>query len=121
MYTLEDDQETSSRLRKRDFASAATASPGADASGAGAKPAHAHQRPSLSEQVSGSFKKLTTPAQSQAGGRGVALAALTMACVGVFITALDQNVVVTALPQIVNDLQKPITQLDIAAWFLFPR
>src|SRR6266567_4089748 len=118
MYTLEDDQETSSRLRKRDFASAATASPGADASGAGAKPAHAHQRPSLSEQVTGSFEKLTTPAQAQAGGRGVALAALTMACVGVFITALDQTVVVTALPQIVTDLQIPITQLDHAAWII---
>jgi len=118
MYTLEDDQETSSRLRKRDFASAATAPPGADASGAGAKPAHAHQRPSLSEQVTGSFKKLTTPAQAQAGGRGVALAALTMACVGVFITALDQTVVVTALPQIVTDLQIPITQLDHAAWII---
>src|SRR6266566_956019 len=118
MYTLEDDQETSSRLRKRDFASAATASPGADASGAGAKATHAHQRPSLSEQVSGSFKKLTTPAQSQAGGRGVALAALTMACVGVFFTALDQTVVVTALPQIITDLQIPITQLDHAAWIV---
>jgi len=118
MYTLEDDQETSTRLRKRDFASAAAAPPGADASGAGAKPAHAHQRPSLSEQVTGSFKKLTTPAQAQAGGRGVALAALTMACVGVFITALDQTVVVTALPQIVTDLQIPITQLDHAAWIV---
>jgi EmrB/QacA subfamily drug resistance transporter len=118
MYTLEDDQETSSRLRKRDFASAATAPPGADTASAGTKPAHAHQRPSLSEQVTGSFKKLTTPAQAQAGGRGVALAALTMACVGVFFTALDQTVVVTALPQIVTDLQIPITQLDHAAWIV---
>jgi EmrB/QacA subfamily drug resistance transporter len=111
MYTLEDDQETSSRLRKRDFASATTA-PG------GAKPTHTHHRPSLSEQVTGSFKKLTTPAQSQAGRRGVALAALTMACVGVFFTALDQTVVVTALPQIITDLQIPITQLDHAAWIV---
>jgi EmrB/QacA subfamily drug resistance transporter len=111
MYTLEDDQETSSRLRKRDFASATTA-PG------GAKPTHTHQRPSLSEQVTGSFKKLTTPSQSQAGRRGVALAALTMACVGVFFTALDQTVVVTALPQIITDLQIPITQLDHAAWIV---
>ena len=118
MYTLEDDQETSSRLRKRDVASAVTVPPGAGASGAGTKPAYAQQRPSLSEQVSGSFKKLTTPAQAQAGGRGVALAALTMACIGVFFTALDQTVVVTALPQIVTDLQIPITQLDHAAWII---
>src|SRR6266487_3543389 len=118
MYTLEDDQETSSRLRKRDFAGAATSPRGADTASTGTKATHAHQRPSLSEQVSGSFKKLTTPAQSQAGGRGVALAALTMACVGVFFTALDQTVVVTALPQIITDLQIPITQLDHAAWIV---
>src|SRR6266699_2124366 len=118
MYTLEDDQETSSRLRKRDFAGAATSPRGADTASTGSKPAHAHQRPSVIEQVTGSFKKLTTPAQAQAGGRGVALAALTMACVGVFITALDQTVVVTALPQIVTDLQIPITQLDHAAWII---
>jgi len=118
MYTLEDDQETSSHLRKRDFAGTATAPGGADTASTGTKVTHTHQRPSLSEQVSGSFKKLTTPAQSQTGRRGVALAALTMACVGVFFTALDQTVVVTALPQIITDLQIPITQLDHAAWIV---
>src|SRR5215472_5685221 len=118
MYTLEDDQETSSHLRKRDFAGTATAPGGADTASTGTKVTHTHQRPSLSEQVSGSFKKLTTPAQSQTGRQGIALAALTMVCVGVFFTALDQTVVVTALPQIITDLQIPITQLDHAAWII---
>lgn len=111
MYTLEDDQETSSRLRKRDFASPAMAPPG-DTSDS------ANQRPSLSEQMTDSFKKLTTPTQSPAGGQGVALAALTIACISVFFTALDQTVVVTALPQIITDLQVPIIQLDHASWII---
>jgi MFS family permease len=115
MYTLEDDQETSSRLRKRDFASAAMAPPGVSDT---SDPAPTHQRPSLSEQVTDSFKKLTTPTQSPTGGQGVALAALTIACIGVFFTALDQTVVVTALPQIITDLQVPITQLDHASWII---
>ena len=46
----------------------------------------------------------------------VALAALTMACIGVFFTAMDQTVVVTALPPIVTDLNIGATKLDHAAW-----
>src|ERR1700731_818011 len=37
-----------------------------------------------------------------------ALLALLAACAAVFLTALDQTVVVTALPQIITDLQIPI-------------
>nr|BBH90303.1 hypothetical protein KTC_50540 [Thermosporothrix sp. COM3] len=47
-----------------------------------------------------------------------ALAALTVACIGVFFTALDQTVVVTALPQIIVDLNIPITRLDNASWIV---
>src|SRR5205807_1191202 len=50
----------------------------------------------------------------------VALAALIIACIGVFITALDQTVVVTALPKIIADpgINIPFTQLDHAAWII---
>jgi EmrB/QacA subfamily drug resistance transporter len=47
-----------------------------------------------------------------------AIAALTVACVGVFFTALDQTVVVTALPSMFPDLQLSFTQLDRAAWIV---
>jgi EmrB/QacA subfamily drug resistance transporter len=36
--------------------------------------------------------------------------------VGVFLTALDQTMVVTVLPSILRDLRIPITRLDDAAW-----
>lgn len=44
--------------------------------------------------------------------------AILVACVAVFLTALDQTVVVTALPQIIQDLQIPPFQLDHAAWII---
>src|SRR5215472_15928991 len=44
--------------------------------------------------------------------------AIFVACVAVFLTALDQTVVVTALPQIIQDLQIPPFQLDHAAWIV---
>ena len=37
---------------------------------------------------------------------------------GVFITALDQTVVVTALPSVMLDLKVPIAELDRAAWII---
>src|SRR3989442_6024403 len=127
MYTLEDDQASSSHLRKRDFADAQSWSPRqgdhaptalAASDNTGTPSA---QRPSLQMQVTDSFKKLknlTTPTQTTTGGQGIALAALTIACIGVFFTALDQTVVVTALPQIITDLQIPIIQLDHASWII---
>ncbi|TMC20468.1 MAG: MFS transporter, partial [Chloroflexi bacterium] len=68
--------------------------------------------------ISSALKQLTTFGQTRTAHQQTALAALTVACIGVFITALDQTVVVTALPQIISDLQIPITQLDHASWII---
>ncbi|HEX4715460.1 MAG TPA: MFS transporter, partial [Ktedonobacteraceae bacterium] len=57
----------------------------------------------------------TTPGKS---GGSLALLAMVAACGAVFLTALDQTVVVTALPNIINDLQVPLQQLDRAAWII---
>lgn len=45
-------------------------------------------------------------------------AILTIAGLGAFITALDQTVVVTALPSVMLDLKIPITQLDRVSWII---
>src|SRR5438876_9658098 len=50
--------------------------------------------------------------------KNMAMLAIFAACAAVFLTALDQTVVVTALPQIILDLQIPVTQLDRAAWII---
>jgi MFS transporter, DHA2 family, triacylglyceride efflux pump len=50
--------------------------------------------------------------------RKIALPAILAACSAVFLTALDQTVVVTALPKIITDLQIPTEQLDRAAWIV---
>src|SRR5215471_14161877 len=50
--------------------------------------------------------------------RRAALLAVLVASAAVFLTALDQTVVVTALPQIIVDLQIPINELDRAAWII---
>ncbi|HEY5004096.1 MAG TPA: MFS transporter, partial [Ktedonobacteraceae bacterium] len=109
MYTLEDDQETSSRLNKKEF-STQDGSEGAInlAPTVGA----------INLAPTGSFKQLTTPGKGNLGDQKFALAALTIACIAVFFTALDQTVVVTALPQIITDLHIPITRLDHAAWII---
>ena len=39
-------------------------------------------------------------------------------CLGVFSTALDQTVVVAALPSVMVDLEIPLTDLDRAAWIV---
>ncbi len=68
------------------------------------------------KQNTNAFQQLTTPAKT--GSQKAALAALTLACIAVFFTTLDQTVVVTALPQIITDLHVPIIQLDHAAWIV---
>ncbi|MBV9713626.1 MAG: MFS transporter, partial [Ktedonobacteraceae bacterium] len=124
MYTLEDDQETSSRLNKKEFptqnlqADTPDASVQQNASAQPALPDSTGKHHFSPQQVTGSFKQLTTPGKGNAGNQKVALAALTIACIGVFFTALDQTVVVTALPQIITDLHIPITRLDHAAWII---
>lgn len=54
---------------------------------------------------------------SRSYGRNAAMLAMVAACVAVFLTALDQTVVVTALPQITQDLGISL-QLDRAAWVI---
>src|SRR5437588_6491130 len=44
--------------------------------------------------------------------------AMLVACSAVFLTALDQTVVVTALPKIIVDLSIAPEQLDRAAWMV---
>ncbi|HEY0752759.1 MAG TPA: MFS transporter [Ktedonobacteraceae bacterium] len=65
--------------------------------------------------------KVLTPAAAKArppAGSSNALLAMIVACCAVFLTALDQTVVVTALPSITVDLQIPLQQLDRAAWII---
>ncbi len=50
--------------------------------------------------------------------QNTALLAMLAACSAVFLTALDQTVVVTALPKIITDLQITPEQLDRAAWIV---
>ena len=61
--------------------------------------------------MSGFRNRLTTLASSESVVLGVI-------CLGVFSTALDQTVVVAALPGVMVDLQIPLTELDRAAWIV---
>lgn len=128
MYTLEDDQETSARLRKRDF-QAALAAPASDVQAAQtaevAEPAFeptAPAHPSRREHITSSFKKLATPGTTPASRseKRLAVAALLVACASVFVTSMDETVVVTALPKIIADpgINISIGQLDHAAWIV---
>src|ERR1700730_3159941 len=60
----------------------------------------------------------TASAEPSRKNSSMGLLALLAACSAVFLTALDQTVVVTALPNIINDLQVPLQQLDRAAWII---
>ena len=46
------------------------------------------------------------------------LSVLIIVCLGVFVAALDQTVVVTALPSVMLDLGIPLTELDHASWII---
>ena len=54
------------------------------------------------------------------GERGAppAVLVLTIVGLGAFVTALDQTVVVTALPSVMLDLKIPFTQLDRVSWVI---
>lgn len=43
---------------------------------------------------------------------------LAVICVGIFLAALDQTVIVTVLPKVINDLGIPINNLDQAGWIV---
>src|SRR6266581_3556835 len=124
MYTLEDDQETSASLHKRDVAdmSAVPEGQGSGVVNERTPDSSSSTHHSIPEQITNSLKKLTSPNQhvTNKRERRIALAALIIACIGVFITALDQTVVVTALPKIIADpgINIPFTQLDHAAWII---
>lgn len=134
MYTLENDEETSARLRKGDFANAPDASAAAGQAGTGAMataggpPPGAPTQHTASftrlfspQQITSSIKKLGTPGSSVSlSDKRRAVAALIVACVGVFFTAMDQTVVVTVLPKIIADpgINIPFTHLDHAAWII---
>lgn len=51
-------------------------------------------------------------------GTGTTRVALVFVCLAVFLTALDQTVVVTALVNMITDLGVPTTALDRAAWIV---
>ena len=59
-------------------------------------------------------------AESETSSRGVrsTWAILTITGLGAFIAALDQTVVVTALPSVMLDLKIPITELDRVSWII---
>src|SRR5262249_47791414 len=50
--------------------------------------------------------------------RGTLTKALVVLCLGVFLTALDQTVVVTALPSMLLELRVPTTRLAEASWIV---
>ena len=56
--------------------------------------------------------------RSNSWRNNTAFLAMLAACSVVFLTALDQTVVVTALPKIIIDLSITVQQLDRAAWIV---
>ncbi len=127
MYTLEDDGETSSRYKYDMVDSSVPTDPNADKT-VTETPDDEPGQPGQPDQTD---QPTTTPAATQTKSitnvlhnkpdttdPRAALTALTIACIAVFFTALDQTVVVTALPQVISDLQIPFTQLDHAAWII---
>ncbi|HEX8221959.1 MAG TPA: MFS transporter, partial [Chloroflexia bacterium] len=66
---------------------------------------HAHSGLGTQDSALGARRSALSP------GRHITIAAL-----GIFLAALDQTVIVTALWPISTDLQIPVTELDRAAW-----
>ena len=61
--------------------------------------------------MKGVRQRFTSIASSESG-------VLAIICLGVFSTALDQTVVVAALPGVMVDLEIPLTDLDRASWIV---
>jgi len=124
MYTLEDDHETSASLRKRDFHDSPHAAPASVQADEAAPAVLAPGVPAVASRparITKSFKKFAAPDKSASPAeRRLAIAALIVACASVFVTSMDETVVVTALPKIIADpgINIPITQLDHAAWII---
>ncbi|HLZ59164.1 MAG TPA: MFS transporter, partial [Ktedonosporobacter sp.] len=117
MSPLEDNRETPSHKRN------SSASPAGNARRTGGiapktklKPQSEYSRGDPLRSPGG--VTILTPGTADPHDKRAALLALAIACIAVFFTALDQTVVVTALPQIINDLQVPITQIDHASWII---
>lgn len=121
MYTFEDDHETSSRYKRSMYDAA---------NPAGQMSVEDGQTQTVSHDLNNNTATLPEDFRPYSGAQvpseptppthtpGAARAALIIACIGVFLTALDQTVVVTALPQVITDLHIPLTQLDHAAWII---
>ena len=144
MYILEDDHETSESLRKKDFLNTSYTQalpdeqlePGTMGSSGvmgepGGQPANPPQPGSHTstlarllspKQITSSFKALATPGKNVSGAdsKRTALFAMIVACVAVFLTAMDQTVVVTVLPKIIADpgINISFVHLDHAAWIV---
>ncbi|GLV58305.1 hypothetical protein KDH_51380 [Dictyobacter sp. S3.2.2.5] len=121
MYTFEDDHETSSRYKRSMFDATdqdEVTKPdgvGEDTPTGGRRTVILPADPTVEDLPTRPDEATmrVDPRSSRA-----ALAAIIVACIGVFLTALDQTVVVTALPQVIVDLNIPLTQLDHAAWII---
>ncbi|HEU5374531.1 MAG TPA: MFS transporter [Ktedonobacteraceae bacterium] len=72
----------------------------------------------MRSQAPGKTSAVAVTSKVRTTGGPAALFAMLAACSAVFLTALDQTVVVTVLPSITTDLQIPIQQLDRAAWII---
>src|SRR5579859_3761957 len=72
----------------------------------------------VSGRANGELDQAAGSAAGARVGRSAALLALVVACAAVFVTALDQTVVVTAIKPIMDDLAVPATQVDQAAWIV---
>lgn len=125
MYTLEDDEETSARLRQRDFHNSPYAAPQSEEASSVVPPTlelTAPDAPSGRARLAGRLKKLipSGPVAASSAEKRLAIVALIVACASVFVTSMDETVVVTALPKIIADpgINIPITQLDHAAWII---
>ncbi|GHO86677.1 MFS transporter [Dictyobacter formicarum] len=120
MYTFEDDHETSSRYKRTMYDAssqdeATEPDQAQDVSAGGRQTIILPADPTLVDLPTQPRQTATVvdPKCSR-----TATAAIIVACIGVFLTALDQTVVVTALPQVITDLNIPLTQLDHAAWII---